>query len=89
MSPNALAVPNPLTVFTAFTETTKIHTTNPIAATNINPTYAKTGPIKENIFSSSASCATRYDGSIAVREPHIRNVNIENTNIIGITGTYA
>ena len=53
MRPKAFAVPNPLTVFTAFTETTKIHTTNPIATTAIRPTYPKTGPIKENISSPS------------------------------------
>ncbi|WP_316505326.1 hypothetical protein [Nitrosopumilus sp.] len=41
MRPKALAVLNPLTVFTAFTETTKIHTTNPIAVTAIRPTLPK------------------------------------------------
>lgn len=39
MRPKAFAVLNPLTVFNAFIETTKIHTINPIATIAIRPTY--------------------------------------------------
>ena len=38
MRPKAFAVPNPLSVFIAFTDTTKTHTTNPIATITIRPT---------------------------------------------------
>ena len=37
MRPNDFAVPNPWTVFIALTETTKIHTIKPIAATAMSP----------------------------------------------------
>jgi len=50
MSPMNFAVLNPLTVFTAFTEMTKIHTINLITTIAIRSKYPKTGPIKERLF---------------------------------------
>lgn len=89
MRPNAFPVPNPLTVLTAFTETTKIHATNPIATITMMPAYVKTGPIMENSSSSSASDSMICEGSIDVRDPHMRNITAESTIIMGMTGTFA
>ena len=89
MRPNAFAVPKPFTVFTAFTDTTKIQTTNAIVKMMSNPTYAKTGPIIDNTCSSPISDPVIDEGSIDAKESIIKNISIERTTDIGIVGTLA
>ena len=85
--PNAFAVPNPLTVFTAFTDTTKIQATNAIATMTNNPTYPKMGPTRDRICSSSSSISMNNDESIDAMESIIKNSSIERITDIGINGT--
>ena len=87
--PNAFAVPKPFTIFTALTETTKIHTTNAIAVMTNNATYANTGPIMDSTCFSSISDSIIDEGSIDARESIIKNIKIERTTDIGMVGTLA
>ena len=85
--PNAFAVPNPFTVFTAFTDTTKIQTTNAIVTVTNSPAYPNMGPIRDRICSSSSSSSINNDESIDAIESIIKNNSIERITDIGINGT--